>query len=515
MPDPNPPVGLPEAEYIELYNPGPTAISLEGVAVASGGRAVAAGAGFPPLDPDEYVVLVREPFVDGFASLGIRVLPLALPTLSNAGDAITLLLDGDTLVHLTYTAEWYHDPARDGGGYSLEYTGSGDPACGGNWRASPAPAGGTPGRPNAAYGMRADTLPPRLLNATLTESGAKIRFDETLVAPPFFSLDDRLVSANPVGDRDYFVPFAPVRGTVYALTILADYGDCAGNFAERDTILPLLLADPPGPGEVYISELLFDPVAGGSDFVELYNPGPGAYALTGLTVSNPKSSSRPVILTTGRFIAAEEYLVLTPDPDYVRRSYPGVDPERLVTTDLPALPNESGAIELLAPDGTLIDAVDYTATDHSPLLRSVEGVTLEREPGGDWSSAAAAAGYGTPTQPNSQSAGGGSTSTVVLTAQETVFTPDGDGYQDNYLIDYREAPAGSLARLLVYDLDGRRVADTPAADLLARSGQLSWDGSDATGVPVVPGPYVVLVEVFTPDGLSESFKLVAVVAGAR
>ncbi|THH41381.1 lamin tail domain-containing protein [Neolewinella litorea] len=524
MVDPTPQIGLPNAEYVELFNPGNQPITLDDLSISTGGRAVTAGAGYPPLESGEYVVLVRQAFTAEFRALGARVLPLQLPALVNGGDEIILLLGADTIQHLRYTPDWYHDIDRDGGGYSLAYTGSGATDCSGHWRASTEAAGGSPGRANAVYGQPADRQPPALVSASLTPSGVDVSFDEPVAGSIFFTVDGLPVPSATSDGQNHHLPLASVeRGRLYELVILPDYADCAGNYADREQRIPLLLADDPAAGELVINEILFNPVVGGHDYVELLNTSSSAFNLAGLQLYNRNSASRPKRVDTAFLLPPGGYVVLTADGEDLSARFANVDTAQVVEMRLPSLPNESGNLSLRLPDGAVLDAVDYHEDFHAEWLSSVEGVSLERiDPrsvlaGRDnWASAATASGYGTPTRPNSQNRSATlAAGELRIEAESTTFSPDGDGYEDRFILHYESPDPGYLANLQVFDLEGRRVVAPLRSNLLGTTGSLSWDGRRDDGGLAPPGPYIVVVETFAADGARQTHKMVAVVAGSR
>ncbi|NJB85467.1 hypothetical protein GGR26_001212 [Lewinella marina] len=522
MVDPTPVVGLPDAEYVEVYNAGNEAVDLSQLAISSGGRAVTAGAGESPLEAGEYAVLVREEYVQDFTRLGARAVALRLPPLANNGDEITLLLGADTVQHIRYTPAWYNDTDRDGGGYSLAYTGSGAGDCGGNWRASTHPDGGTPGRENEVYGQRADQQPPRPQTWEITEHGFTITFDEPVAGPVYFTVADLPLAGATEDGHTYHLAFPVERGQIYRLTVLADYADCAGNYADRDQVLELLLADDPAPGDLVINEILFDPAPGGSEFVEVVNVSSSAIDLNGLQLHNRNSAHRPKVIDRTHLLPAGGYVVFTPDRQDLLQRFSGVDSGRVVEMPLPSLPDAGGNITLSGADDRVLESVDYHPDYHNPLLSTVSGVSLERlgfhlaaDVADHWSSASRESGFGTPTRPNSQAYAGTLPSSFHLAALSPTVSPDGDGFEDEYLLHYRADAPGYLANLHVFALSGRRVVAPHAASLLGTTGELSWDGRADDGTRVAPGPYVVVVELFTADGRAHQHKSVAVVAESR
>jgi len=71
MPDPTPTRGLPETEYLEIYNRSGKVIELSTLGVGSGGSPEA----LPEvlLLPGEYVTVCDEEFTDAFAAFGLNV----------------------------------------------------------------------------------------------------------------------------------------------------------------------------------------------------------------------------------------------------------------------------------------------------------------------------------------------------------------------------------------------------------------------------------------------------------
>ena len=271
----------------------------------------------------------------------------------------------------------------------------------------------------------------------------------------------------------------------------------------------------PDPGDLLLSELLFDPVGDGEDFVEVYNASPDSLRLDGVQVVNARGTTRA--LTTDFLLPPGEYLVLTDDPQDIELRYPSAVPDRMLAIDLPALPNETGRIEILSATGERLDAFTYHADMHAELLDS-EGVSLERRSFtvaaaavDNWSSASSASGYGTPTRSNSQQRAGVVSEPEVQLA-ETVFYPATTGQSSVASVTYRTGRPGYFAQLAVFDSGGRPIISRPRTELLSTAGTLIWDGRDTNGTLQLAGPYVLLVRLFHPDGRTATFKLVAILA---
>ena len=148
MADPNPPVGLPEYEYIEIFNTTSTTIALKDwkLIIGTSEKSIP----YTILEPNGYLILCDDeaallfgmfaPSI-GFSSLG----------LTDSGKTILLQnAEGNVISQVTYKDEWYGDEVKAEGGWSLEQIDPYNPCLEeGNWIASDADAGGTPGTINS------------------------------------------------------------------------------------------------------------------------------------------------------------------------------------------------------------------------------------------------------------------------------------------------------------------------------------------------------------------------------
>ena len=99
-----------------------------------------------------------------------------------------------------------------------------------------------------------------------------------------------------------------------------------------------------------------------------------------------------------------------------------------------------------------------------------------------------------------------------VSAMPAVFTPNGDGINDYTTITYDllyltgRAPVA----LRIYDLARNQIAELPAAG--SGSGRFlhPWDGRDAQGELLLPGVYILQVEVETDNGTERSSSVVTI-----
>jgi len=528
MADPNPVVGLPNAEYVEIFNAGGEALDLSGLMIGSGGAPVAVPA-TEPLPAGGYVVLTKVDEAEAFRALGAQVIGFSLPTLTNGGDVITLVSGGETIQEITYTPEWYNDSDRNEGGYSIEYTGAADAGCNASWRASLDASGGTPGRANSVDGLTVDNTAPGISEVDLSGSDVTLTFSENLDAEQFdaglFSLDNgaSVTGLTVLDERTVLLTTTIEAGIIYVLTVLPDFSDCAGNFPAEALTFQLAIPGIPEAGDVVINEVLFNPASGGSDYLELFNCSDKVFQIRDWVLRNTlstSSTSAERTVTVSRLFLPGDYLLLTANPDFVAENYLMVDTTLLVDQTLPSLPNDEGNISVIA-GGVVLDAFDYSDELHSSLLSNDDGVALERlrkntatQDANNWFTAAQSENFGTPTRENSQARDaiadpGGE---EVFSILNPTFSPDGDGNEELLELAYNTSTPGFLARVRIFDAQGRLIRTLRRIELLGTEGTLNWDGSNDDGQRARAGLYVLYVELFNPDGETREEKLVAVLA---
>ncbi|MCB0546989.1 MAG: lamin tail domain-containing protein [Phaeodactylibacter sp.] len=531
LPDPTPSAGLPEGEFVELFNRSDKVIQLSGLALSSGSPPAA----LPEflLLPGGYVTICDDSFEGDFAVLGPTVAVNSFPALTNSGDEVRLSdANGNLIAEVIYEDSWYQDESRAGGGYSLELIQTEGPYdCPGNWQASVAATGGTPGLPNSLLGAETDNTPPALAGAFAdSEFELRIVFSEVMAISPLDLPDSYAISppvtisealAQPNRKEVILLLETPLEpGTSYQASFPGAITDCMGNALPAGTSITTGLAEPLEPRDIIINEALFNPEAGGSDFIEVYNRSGKVLNLNGIVIANTQKESGDTLgaVSTDYLLFPGEYAVLSESPDDIANRYTVRFEQALVEANLPTLEDKSGNITLRY-SGQVIDAFDYSEALHYPLLDSKEGVSLERispeaptQDGGNWHSAASTAGFATPTYQNSQFFEKPTFLEEMFSVLTPTFSPDGDGFDDVLLIDYETERPGYTLNLHVYDSHGRLTRRLANNETLASGGRLKWDGLNEEGARARIGIYILWFEVFTPDGKVERDKKVAVLA---
>lgn len=511
MVDPSPMIGLPELEFIEIYNKSTKYIDLSGWKLGDQSGDGTISSGF--INPGQYKILCATASVTDFpGSSGVS----SFPSYNNSSDDVVLKDNSGILIDkVSYTDDWYQDPVKQDGGYTLELINPNDPCSdASNWIASNNNNGGTPGTQNSVYNTTPDTQIPHitslialnpnylevhfsegmdsvsLVNATFT-STPNLTAQSISVASTFSNQAIITFNQSLILSQHYQFSFGPVSDCWLNATTLS------GDFA---------LADIPQAGDLVINEILFDPATGGSDFVEVYNRSSKVINLKDLLIANLDEDT--VQFTQNYFLNPGSYVVLTPDSNYQKSTFPEAVSGRFYATSLPSLNNDSSTIQLIY-NSMVIDKVSYQEDWHLSLIDDTENKTLERiNPEGvsssasNWHTAAETIGFGTPGKINSQYQSGSISSTFGTT--ESIFSPDNDGFQDVLLFQYN-FDIGMIGTLKIFDNQGREVHTLFSSELLGQQGSFTWDGVMANNQKAPIGIYIAVMEAFSVDGGGKQF----------
>lgn len=510
MADPSPPVFLPDAEYIEVYNRSNKVFNLADWKIwddASSGTIASAW-----LLPGSYVILATSSTYTMYLN-GVSV--SSFPSLNNAGDAIVLKSDlGVILDSIYYSDAWYQDPSKADGGYSLERINPESPCTGEqDWKASNDIDGGSPGEVNSVFDSTPDGTPPQLVSLfAMPPNLLQITFNEgmdssslALTNPminPVLTIQSQLVNGTyPLAMQLEFIENL-LPSQTYQIT-LPGVADCWGN--TTDLSGTFVLPDVGADGDLVINEILFNPLTGGSDFVELYNRSEKVIDLFNWKLANYDDGGpgNEKIFTDHRLIYPDDYLVLSADSTHLLQTYPSAVSGKFVQFTLPSYNNDSGTVYLLQ-DNTIRDAVSYTEEWHFALLDDPKGKSLERinpDLGNDknnWHTAAEAIGFATPGLLNSQYHEAITQGSLNYTSD--VISPDNDGFEDVLLVSYELEQNGLVGSFTIYNDRGQKIADVLKSEMLSQTGSFSWDGIRTDGTKASIGVYVGVFEVFSVDG---------------
>lgn len=534
MADPEPVVGLPAEEYLELYNRTSHSVNLEGWTLQVGSTVKTLPARL--MLPGEYLILTSSDNVPLFQSYGGVI---AVGSLSLTNDGATLILadgSGNQIHALSYTSDWYGSSAKAGGGWSLELIDPSNPCAGAdNWTASRDAAGGTPGKENSVNGPNPDNSLPILLRANyVAPDKAELLFSESTNSATASLVSRYTVSPgefHPVAatpQPPFFntvvlqFPGVIEAGVIYTIAVSDSVTDCAGNRLQSLSSARVALPFVPETADVVINELLTNPAGDGKDYLELYNTTEKTIDLAamGLTYQSATSSDSKTVFLPAGLLFPDGYVLLCQKPDLLYDRYSVQSPGNLTTFgSLPDFSSAGGSIRLHRMENTdlVIDSLSYDEAMHSPLLTSTDGVALERvnplRPSSDrtnWQSAGAASRYGTPGYRNSQY-NANPVAAGELVCEPLVFSPDGDGYNDITSLTLRPDEPGYMVTIGIYDATGRRVAVPVNNQLAGTENTWSWNGITDSGNQAQSGIYIILAELVHPAGKTNKLKTTVVV----
>lgn len=528
MADPSPVIAGPDAEYIELYNTSDKLIDLKDCLLNE----------YPFLSqtligPGEYLIVADDASVFNFIPYPGTVFLTSFPGLTNSGTEIILEnAQGELLDAVNYTLEWYNDPAKDDGGWSLELINPEDPCSdASNWRASVDGRGMTAGEQNSVYDVSADTQAPVFLLLLNEPFGSvTLQFSEPLDENTLLNLvwsingESQDPSTAFISSTDLSLLILPLpelpAGIRHSIS-LSGIGDCWGNTISAFTA-EFGIPESAEVGDLIINEILFNPYSPGQDFVEIVNTSPRAISLQGWSLANEEGgvpSGLEAISALSFVLLPGEYLLLTEAGHSLTSYYPNTRTNRIwLMENVPTYNIGDGVCYLIMPDGQTSDVLSYTEDMHFPLLDDVKGVSLERidfnRPSDDrtnWSSAAQSEGFATPGYINSQSFSAGIGDEQIAVTPE-VFSPDNDGYQDVAVISYTTDRSNLTGNITIYSSEGNRVRRLMQNELLGSSGQISWNGTGDEGQALGIGIYVIYFEAFDPEGKVSRIKKSCVLA---
>ena len=184
--------------------------------------------------PDSFYVLTSTSAASAFGT-SISVAGVSsFPSLNDTGDDMILRdASGNIISVVFYRSDWYNDPIKQNGGWSLEQI---DPnsSCSGksNWKAAADNSGGTPGIKNSVNASAPDVTPPKVSHTTVLSSNSiRLYFDEymdstTLMNISAYTIDNGMgvpILVNPV-EPDYtsvlLTLSSPIAaGTIYTVTV--------------------------------------------------------------------------------------------------------------------------------------------------------------------------------------------------------------------------------------------------------------------------------------------------------
>ncbi len=527
--------GLPDAEFVELYNRSNRPIDLKDVVFSDN----SASFSLPNyiLMPNEYITLCGQSDAAALQNFGEVIALPSFPSLTNGGELLMLEnTEGDLLFAIEYADTWYQNSSKADGGWTLEMIDTNQPCEGRfNWRASEVPQGGTPSSENSIRAVLPDLTAPELWRAEAIDAQTiRLTFNQSMAQTSLengtYQLSNGLTVEEVIPVTPFFnqviLKVAPdlLPNQSYILTV-EGVTDCSANLIREINQADFGLASVSDSSDVILNELLFNPFTGGREFLELYNRSDKFINLKNWKLANLADgivANQRIITEMDYIMPPQTYTVLSLNTDNILDFYPRAKPQTfLQMSSVPSYPNAGGTVFIINAEVQIIERFDYDERFHFPLLDNRRGVSLERisfevptNQADSWQSASANVGFATPGYLNSQTARPNVPSGKI-TLNPQVFTPDGDGREDFTQIQYTFERGGYVIDIIIYDRTGREIRRIAERKLLGtEEGFFTWDGTDDNGGLARMGYYMVLVKALDLNGNTEIYKE-KVVVGKR
>lgn len=525
MADPEPNIALPPYEYIEIYNVSEFPIDIQNwfLIIGTNEKEITESI---VIQPNDFLLFCKNDAVELLSGYG-NCHGFSSFSITNAGAKIELRNKDYALISsVDFNTTWYRDKEKEDGGWSLEQIDPTVPCAGKeNWNASSDPRGGTPFETNSVNATN-PLIPNIDYVDVISKNSIEIVFDQKMDSESLDNIENYYVTefdSEPAEVATFSEKQNVVQlkfnqefeiNNVYNL-LINNVLNCSGIPLPPDSKVSFGLPDVPVSGDIVINEILFDPIEPAGDYVELYNKSDKIFNLAEYKIGviktsfpNPPDTTCKQICSENRLFLPYSLVLLTSTAAEIGRQYECKTDNFIELQSFPQYPN-SDAAAILLHDTKTIDVIGYSEDFHHPLLTETKGVALERI-GNGWHSAAAPL-YGTP----------GCTNSSVVENEEisneieiipSVFSPDGDGFDDITAIHYKFNETGYVINIKIFDSYGRFVKQLVDNSLASTNGYFSWDGVDRNGNLVQPGIYIIFTEVFNLQGVVKRFKNAVVVA---
>jgi hypothetical protein len=243
FPDPTPVLGLPDEEFVEIYNRSNKFIDLKDWEISDN----TSSSGTLPsyiLYPGEYLILAPSSAEESYVEFGEVLIPTSWRALNNGGDSVTIKNpEGIQIDGLGYDLSWYQDEEKSEGGYSIEIINP-NLTCfdQNNWRASEATSGGTPGNENSILDLEFTGSSPEILSFKATSpTQLEIQFDKSmnlnsLLNAEYSIIPEIEITVEEAADNSVKLNLANelVNEISYEITI-NEVEDCNGNISQNLT----------------------------------------------------------------------------------------------------------------------------------------------------------------------------------------------------------------------------------------------------------------------------------------
>ncbi len=480
--DPDPQIGLPNVEYLEIYNRSEHAINLGDLKFFV--NSTETNFNYYYLLPGTYLMLCDDKGRRAFDIIDPIMIFDKFPSLGNEASISIFTNEDSCLFNVKYEDNWHANDIKKAGGYSLEMIDLDYPCFEmGNWTSSVDPSGGSPSRVNSVNGINPDETPLKLaeiiyLDAFRIKAVFNEKVDEESLKNATFNIDNSIGQANISGlvtpeKKEILLTLAKELqpGIIYTLTA-ENLVSCSGIEIDSNNTLPFGVPQNIEVGDIIINEILFDALTNQRDFIELYNKSDKVLCTKDLIIAEADPITDELtdieyLGLTNKLILPNDYVVFTSDDILLTQTYHVESPYKILeVSGMPSYSSSEGKAVLLRGDLEVLDELTYSDDWHFTFLENDQGVSLERidfnEPTQDqsnWNSASESVGYATPTYLNSiQITPNFTLEPGDIIINEVLFNPNVGGYDfiELYNTSNKSIP---LSELIIAETEDGTVTD--------------------------------------------------------
>ncbi|MCW8803260.1 MAG: lamin tail domain-containing protein, partial [Ignavibacteriaceae bacterium] len=365
-----------EPEWVEIYNRTASPINLKKWKFSDAASTVTITSLDKIIPAYDYIVISRDSSILNFFNVGSEIIVFSLPALNNTGDAVVLKDSlGMIIDSLFYLPSW----GGSTDGKSLERISTEDSSLlSSNWGASQSIFKATPGFINSLtkkdfdigvddilfnpeFPLQGDTV---LISAKIKNLGnndanfsLKLFEDTNLDSIPDLlvsEIQNLFVATDDSSEFDFLFSIENIqsrRGFLANAVFVSD--EDTSNNKIYNTIEPGL-----PPQSIVINEIMYTPVGGEPEWIELLNRTNIAINLNGWTINDVFSTSVTVTISQDVFIQPNSYLVLSRSISIL--NYHRVIPAEIFVVSLPTLNNDVDGVVIKDNRGLQIDSVLYS-----------------------------------------------------------------------------------------------------------------------------------------------------------
>ncbi|TAH25189.1 MAG: hypothetical protein EAZ07_07825 [Cytophagales bacterium] len=517
FPDPTPTIGLPEREFVEIYNITKDTINLDGYQICDRDKCFS----FNPqkLAPFSSLILCKSSDILFFNSYGKTLGFSSFITLNNDGDSLFLKNKSSEIIDfMGYNSSIVPE------GRTIELNNLySECTLSSNWQASKELIGGTPG--SLSEIQKSKELPPE------TEIKSVIALEDSLVEitlnnainPSSLSKINIFIDEESIEIKNLNFSSESNKITLkikkslfnsfYYNFQIKQLRDCYLRSVSEHLIYKLLLPAIADSGDIVFNEILFNPKVGGVDFIELINVSTKKIIdLKNWKLNNKNEAINSFTISSETMLIEPlQIIAFTSNTDILSSNYTHIG--NIHKSSLPSFNDDNGTAAIFLPNNQLSDIFSYDEKMHFRMLKEKEGVSLEKifpnvasNNKENWNSASEQSGFATPGLINSQSKNNIDFE-EEWQIEPIAFNPFGGSNKDFTTIKYSvKEPSNILVTLLVYNHEGRKIKTIAQNTTISSEGFLKWDGTNDDGNFAPCGQYLIYIQTTNLKGIINDVK---------